>query len=124
MSFPGTAAEPKVGIFWLSDGNLVIDSTLLSKAEDYGGAFKIHPGDHCSVWEKVSARRNRSCRMSTTAWITRGEAAPSRDGTQGSSPDALNSFAGRRKPGRYLPAKGRKSELLQKVRKSLYFSLV
>ena len=48
----GTAAEPQVGIFWLSDGNLVIDSTLLEKAEDYG-TFKVHPGDHCSVWEKL-----------------------------------------------------------------------
>jgi hypothetical protein len=47
-----TAAEPpEVGIFWLVDGKLVIDRTALSKAENYG-AFKVHPGDHCSVWEK------------------------------------------------------------------------
>ena len=45
------APEPKVGIVWLVDGKLVIDNTLLAKAEDYG-AFKVHPGDHCSVWEK------------------------------------------------------------------------
>jgi hypothetical protein len=47
------AAERQVGIFWLVDGRLVIDSIALSKAEDYGGTFKIHPGDHCSVWEKL-----------------------------------------------------------------------
>ena len=46
----GTAAEPRVGIFWLVDDKLVMDNTLLSKAEDYG-TFKVHPGDHCSVWE-------------------------------------------------------------------------
>jgi hypothetical protein len=45
------APEPKVGIVWLVDGKLVIDNTLLAKVEDYG-AFKVHPGDHCSVWEK------------------------------------------------------------------------
>jgi hypothetical protein len=45
------APEPKVGIVWLVDGKLAIDNTLLAKAEDYG-AFKVHPGDHCSVWEK------------------------------------------------------------------------
>ena len=45
------APEPKVGIVWLVDGKLAIDNTLLAKAEDYG-AFKVHPGNHCSVWEK------------------------------------------------------------------------
>ena len=48
----GTAAEPQVGIFWRVDEKLVVDSTLVSKDEDYG-AFKVHPGDHCSVWEKL-----------------------------------------------------------------------
>jgi hypothetical protein len=46
------AEPPEVGIFWLVDGKLVIDRTALSKAENYG-AFKVHPGDHCSVWEKL-----------------------------------------------------------------------
>jgi hypothetical protein len=45
------AAERQVGIFWLVDDKLVIDSTLLGSAEDYG-TFKVHPADHCSVWEK------------------------------------------------------------------------
>jgi hypothetical protein len=44
--------EARVGIFWLVDGKLVMDSTSLSMSEHYGG-FKIHPADHCSVWEKL-----------------------------------------------------------------------
>jgi hypothetical protein len=47
-----SAAEPQVGILWLVDGKLVIDRTALSMSEDCG-AFKVHPGDHCSVWEKL-----------------------------------------------------------------------
>lgn len=46
------APEPQVGIFWLVNGKLVMDSTALSLAEEYG-TFKVHPGDHCSVWEKL-----------------------------------------------------------------------
>ena len=44
--------EPYVGIFWLVDGKLVMDNTALSMSEDYG-AFKVHPEDHCSVWERL-----------------------------------------------------------------------
>ena len=43
--------EPRVGIFWLVDGKLLIDSTLLSAAEKYED-FRIHSGNHVSVWEK------------------------------------------------------------------------
>ena len=43
--------EPLVGIFWLVKQNLLIDSTLLSAAEEYDH-FKIHSGNHISVWEK------------------------------------------------------------------------
>ena len=43
--------EPRVGIFWLVDGKLLIDSTLLSAAEKYED-FRIHSGNHISVWEK------------------------------------------------------------------------
>jgi hypothetical protein len=46
------AAEPHVGIFWLVDGKLLIDSTALGKAEAYG-EFKIHSGDHISVWAEL-----------------------------------------------------------------------
>jgi hypothetical protein len=44
--------EARVGIFWLVDGKPVIDSTPLSKAENYS-AFKVHPEDHCSVGERL-----------------------------------------------------------------------
>lgn len=30
----------------------MIDSTRLSQAEDYGD-FKVHPGDHYAVWERL-----------------------------------------------------------------------
>ena len=43
--------EPLVGIFWLVKQNLLIDSTLLSAAEKYED-FRIHSGNHVSVWEK------------------------------------------------------------------------
>jgi hypothetical protein len=46
------ASESQVGIFWLVFGKLVMDSTVLSLAGDYG-TFKVHSGDHCSVWEKL-----------------------------------------------------------------------
>ena len=32
------------------------DGTAISKAENYG-AYKVHPGDHCSVWEKLQRGR-------------------------------------------------------------------
>jgi hypothetical protein len=44
--------EPKVGIVWLLDGQLVIDSTPLSEAENYG-EFKVHPGNHYAVWSRL-----------------------------------------------------------------------
>jgi hypothetical protein len=43
--------EARVGVFWLVDRTRVIDSTALSEAEDYGD-FKIHAGDHYSVWDR------------------------------------------------------------------------
>jgi hypothetical protein len=46
-----TVTEPNVGIFWLVGGKLLFDTTPLSRAEDYGD-FKIHPGNHISVWER------------------------------------------------------------------------
>ncbi|MGA2675038.1 MAG: hypothetical protein ABSE99_17625 [Terracidiphilus sp.] len=49
-------SEPSVGIFWLLDGKLVIDSTPLSKAEPYGSALG-HPTSHIDHWKRL--RRNR-----------------------------------------------------------------
>ena len=46
------APEPCVGIFWVVDGKPVIDSTPLTDAETYGD-FRIHSGDHYSVWPRL-----------------------------------------------------------------------
>ena len=46
------STEPRVGIFWLVGEKLLLDTTPLSRAEEYG-EFKVHPGDHVSVWEKL-----------------------------------------------------------------------
>ncbi len=46
------ANEPRVAIFWVVSGKPVIDSIPLSGAEAYGD-FRIHPGDHYSVWSKL-----------------------------------------------------------------------
>jgi hypothetical protein len=48
----GRTPEPHVGIFWLTNGKLLIDSTPLSKAQQYEH-FRIHSGDHISVWTKL-----------------------------------------------------------------------
>jgi hypothetical protein len=46
-----TVSEARVGIFWLVGENLLFDMTPLSKAEAYGN-FKIHSGNHISIWEQ------------------------------------------------------------------------
>ena len=43
--------EPRVGIFWLVDGEPLIDSTSLSEAEPYGDHL-THPRGHPEVWEQ------------------------------------------------------------------------
>jgi len=43
--------EPHVGIFWVVNGNLLIDSTALSEAEPYGDHL-THPRSHIDVWEQ------------------------------------------------------------------------
>lgn len=50
-----TPAEPRVGIFWLFKGNLVIDSTPLSCAEPYGDCV-THPRGHLEVWTAFQRR--------------------------------------------------------------------
>jgi hypothetical protein len=44
--------EPRVGIVWMVNGKLTIDSTPISRAEAYGD-FNIHSGDHQSVSENL-----------------------------------------------------------------------
>jgi hypothetical protein len=44
------AAKPHLGIFWLVDGKLLIDSAPLSECERYGDHLN-YPGSHIGVWE-------------------------------------------------------------------------
>jgi hypothetical protein len=43
---------PHLGIFWLVDGKLIIDSSPLSEAERYGDHM-THPRSHIRVWAKL-----------------------------------------------------------------------
>jgi hypothetical protein len=43
--------ELRVGIFWLLNGKLLIDSTPLSEGEPYGDHL-THPRSHIDVWEQ------------------------------------------------------------------------
>jgi hypothetical protein len=43
--------EPSLGIFWLINGKLLIDSASLSECERYGDHLN-HPGSHIRVWER------------------------------------------------------------------------
>jgi hypothetical protein len=43
--------EPRLGIFWLADGKLLIDSAPLSECEQYGDHLN-YPGSHINVWEQ------------------------------------------------------------------------
>jgi hypothetical protein len=47
--------EPRVGIFWLVDKRLVIDTTPLSEAGKYGD-FNIYDGDHVTLWGEMEKR--------------------------------------------------------------------
>ena len=47
--------EPRVGIFWLVDKRLSIDTTPLSEAGKYGD-FKIYDGDHVTLWAEMEKR--------------------------------------------------------------------
>ena len=48
--------EPCVGIFWVVNGKLLLESTRLTEAEEYGD-FKTHAGEHIVVWEKFKQNR-------------------------------------------------------------------
>jgi hypothetical protein len=47
--------EPRVGIFWFVGKRPIIDTTPLSEAGDYGD-FKIHEGDHVTLWAEMEKR--------------------------------------------------------------------
>src|ERR1039458_6900246 len=44
--------EPRVGIFWLIDERIVIDTTPVSKAEAYSRA-STHPTSHIDYWTRL-----------------------------------------------------------------------
>jgi hypothetical protein len=48
----GRVPEPQVGIFWLLNGKLLIDSVPLGEAEPYGDHL-THPRGHVDVWEQL-----------------------------------------------------------------------
>jgi hypothetical protein len=52
-----TKKEPSVGIFWLVGGSLIIDSTPLSEAEQYGDHL-TQPRSHLEVWNTVPTARH------------------------------------------------------------------
>ena len=43
--------EVRLGVFWLVDGKLLIESAPLSECEQYGDQFN-DPGSHIRVWER------------------------------------------------------------------------
>lgn len=43
--------EARLGIFWLVDGKLLVDSAPLSECEKYGDHLN-YPGSHIRVWER------------------------------------------------------------------------
>ena len=45
----------KVGIFWLVGNRLIIDTTPLSEAGNYG-EFRIYDGDHVTFWSEMEKR--------------------------------------------------------------------
>ena len=47
--------EPRVGIFWLYAGRLLMDSTAVSEAEPYGTAM-THPTSHIDYWERLQRK--------------------------------------------------------------------
>src|ERR1039457_5596241 len=46
---PRAKPEPRVGIFWVFAGKLILDSTPVSQAEPWGEA-KNHPRSHIEHW--------------------------------------------------------------------------
>lgn len=52
------ARGPEVGIFWVIDNEVYLDTTPVREAENYGD-FKVHDVDHFSYWEdQLSSSRS------------------------------------------------------------------
>jgi len=59
---PKAATEPRLGIFWLVDTELLTDSLPLSNCEN-DGDFRNYPGSHIDVWtrwEKIGRAPSQS----------------------------------------------------------------
>jgi len=52
MTKKNSNCAPHLGIFWLVDGKLIIDSSPLNEAEPYGDHL-THPRSHFRVWAKL-----------------------------------------------------------------------
>ena len=48
---PRQVPEPRLGIFWLVGGKLIMESAPISAAEPYGGQL-THPRSHSEVWQQ------------------------------------------------------------------------
>ena len=48
---PRQVPEPRLGIFWLVGGKLLMESAPLSAAEPYGGQL-THPRSHSELWRQ------------------------------------------------------------------------
>ena len=62
MTSPNEESEPQVGIFWLFQRKLIIDSTPLHAAEPYGDNF-THPRSHIRYWTDLQRRREVSAEV-------------------------------------------------------------
>jgi hypothetical protein len=49
------AGEPHVGIFWLFNGKLIFDTTLVSKGEAYGDHVG-HAASHIDYWAEIQRK--------------------------------------------------------------------
>lgn len=65
-----TTPEPLLGIFWLINGKLVLDSMPLTEAVPYGSRI-THPADHIDLWE-VWKRNGRAPESSEYEEYPRG----------------------------------------------------
>jgi hypothetical protein len=52
---PRAKVEARVGIFWIYGGKLILDTTPLSVAENYGEAM-THPRSHIDHWTQLQRR--------------------------------------------------------------------
>jgi hypothetical protein len=52
--------EAQVGIFWVIEDNVLLDTTPLSAAEDYLD-MKVYSGEHKKLWDALQRLRKVPC---------------------------------------------------------------